>query len=92
MSQLTWRRYLNASRTIVETVKSASKNVETEAEAKARTGGNLRSPEELHQAIAVLAYQRAESRNFEPGHEMEDRLTAEGEVLVEKKGLKGFPA
>jgi hypothetical protein len=83
---------MSDSRTVVGNVKAVSKSVNTEAEAKARTGGNLRSPEELHQAIAVIAYQLAESRNFEPGHEMEDWLTAEGEVLVEKEGLKGFPA
>ena len=80
------------SRTVVENAKAVSKSVKTEAEAKARTGGNLRSPEELHQAIAVIAYQRAESRNFEPGHAMEDWLNAEGEVLAESEGLKGFPA
>jgi hypothetical protein len=83
---------MNASRTIVETVKSASRNVKTEAAAHASTGANLRSPDQLHQAIAVIAYQRAESRNFEPGHEMEDWLDAEGEVLAESESLKGFPA
>ena len=80
------------SRTVVENAKAVSKSVKTEVVAKARTGGNLTSPEELHQAIAVIAYQRAESRNFEPGHEMEDWLNAEGEVLAESEGLKGFPA
>ena len=38
----------------------------------ARTGGNLRSPEELHRAIAVVAYYMAEGRNFEPGHQTQD--------------------
>jgi hypothetical protein len=80
------------SRTVVENAKAVSKSVKTEAEVETRTGGNFGNPEELHQAIAVLAYQRAERRNFEPGHAMEDWLTAEGEVLVEKEGLKGFPA
>lgn len=68
------------------------KGMKTEAAVETRTGGKLTNPEELHQAIAVLAYQRAESRNFEPGHDMEDWLNAEGEVLAESEGLKGFPA
>ena len=46
----------------------------------------------MHQAIAVVAYHLAESRNFEPGHETEDWLNAEAEVLAEMEGLKGFPA
>jgi len=79
-------------RTVVGNVKGASKSVKTEAQAKTRTGGNFGSPEELHQAIAVLAYQLAERRNFEPGHEMEDWLNAESEVLAEREGLKGLPA
>lgn len=83
---------MNVSRTVVENVKAVSKSVKTEAVARARTGGDLRSPEELHQAIAVLAYQMAESRHFESGHELEDWLNAEGEVLAEREALKGFPA
>ena len=32
--------------------------------------------------IAELAYFKAESRGFEPGHELEDWLEAEGEYLL----------
>lgn len=32
--------------------------------------------------IAELAYLKAESRSFEPGHELEDWLEAEGEFLL----------
>mgnify|MGYP000004503678 CR=1 FL=1 len=32
--------------------------------------------------IAELAYLKAESRGFEPGHELEDWLEAEGEFLL----------
>jgi hypothetical protein len=32
--------------------------------------------------IAELAYFKAESRGFEPGHELEDWLEAEGEFLL----------
>jgi len=33
-----------------------------------------------HEQIAQAAYFRAERRGFEPGHELEDWLTAESEV------------
>jgi hypothetical protein len=46
----------------------------------------------LHQAILLAAYYLAESRNFEPGHELEDWLNAEAQVMAELEGLKGFPA
>jgi hypothetical protein len=32
--------------------------------------------------IAELAYLKAEKRGFEPGHELEDWLAAEGEYLL----------
>jgi hypothetical protein len=32
--------------------------------------------------IAELAYYKAESRGFEPGHELEDWLEVEGEFLL----------
>ena len=32
--------------------------------------------------ISELAYLKAESRGFEPGHELEDWLEAEGEFLL----------
>ena len=47
---------------------------------------------ELHQMIAVAAYYRAQARRFEPGHELDDWLNAESEILAEVKGLDGFPA
>jgi hypothetical protein len=83
---------MNDLQMIVEDVKAALKGAKTEKETRARSGPNLTSPEELHQAIAVIAYQLSGSRNFEPGHEMEDWLNAESEVLAEREGLKGLPA
>jgi len=38
------------------------------------------SDEERHQLISDAAYYRAEQRSFEPGHELEDWLTAEAEI------------
>jgi hypothetical protein len=81
---------MSETRTVVENAKGVLKGAKAEAAATARTTGP--APEELHQTIAILAYQYAERRNFEPGHEMEDWLNAESEVLAEKKSLKGFPA
>jgi len=39
------------------------------------------SAEELRQLIAEAAYYRAKQRGFEPGHELEDWVQAESEVL-----------
>jgi hypothetical protein len=73
-------------------METESKGARTRAVVKARTGGSADSPEELHQVIAVTAYHLAERRNFEPGHEMEDWLNAEAQVLAERESLKGLPA
>lgn len=39
-----------------------------------------KAPEDRQRLIAKAAYFRAERRNFEPGHELEDWLAAESEV------------
>ncbi|MEW8028745.1 MAG: DUF2934 domain-containing protein [Candidatus Thiodiazotropha sp.] len=36
------------------------------------------SPRERYEMIATMAYYRAEQRNFEPGHDVEDWLECEG--------------
>ena len=36
--------------------------------------------------IAVLAYYKAEARGYEPGHEMQDWLDAEAEIMEKTKG------
>jgi Protein of unknown function (DUF2934) len=38
--------------------------------------------------IAELAYFKAEARGYEPGHEMQDWLDAEAEVMSKTKGEK----
>ncbi len=38
------------------------------------------TPEQRQNLIAEAAYRRAEQRNFEAGHELEDWLAAEAEV------------
>ena len=39
------------------------------------------SPEELRKLISEAAYFRAKQRGFEPGHELEDWIQAEAEVM-----------
>ena len=38
--------------------------------------------------IAVSAYYKAESRGYEPGHEMQDWLDAEAEIMKKSRGEK----
>ncbi len=39
-------------------------------------------------SIAVLAYYKAEARGYEPGHEMQDWLDAESEIMKKTKEEK----
>ena len=77
---------------VVEKAKAISNVAKTEAASSTRAGDRLKSSEELHRVISDVAYYLAEGRNFEPGHEIEDWLNAEAEVLAEMEGMKGFPA
>ena len=45
-----------------------------------RVGAELMSPEMRRGIIAQAAYFRAQRRDFEPGHEVDDWLAAEAEV------------
>ena len=80
------------SATVVGKTKATSKRKPAGAAAVAPAGAGLRSSEGLHQVIAVAAYYFAERRNFEPGHETDDWLSAEAEVLAGMKGVTGSPA
>lgn len=44
--------------------------------------GNQYIAKNLNDLIAEVAYYKAEKRNFEPGHQEEDWLDAEKEVLA----------
>ena len=44
--------------------------------------GNTLNSVDLDARIAELAYLKAESRGFEPGHELEDWLEAEQELML----------
>lgn len=39
------------------------------------------SDEDIHSRIAVSAYYKAEARGYEPGHEVQDWLDAEAEIV-----------
>ncbi|MFA5922552.1 MAG: DUF2934 domain-containing protein [Methylococcaceae bacterium] len=45
--------------------------------------GNTLNLADRDARIAELAYYKAESRGFEPGHELEDWLEAEKELMLE---------
>jgi Protein of unknown function (DUF2934) len=49
------------------------------------------TPEARRQLIAENAYRRAERRGFDPGHEDEDWLAAEGEVDALLRAQQGAP-
>jgi Protein of unknown function (DUF2934) len=56
----------------------------------ARTESSARanvSPDELRKLISEAAYYRAKQRGFEPGHEVEDWVQAEAEVIGRLNGL-----
>lgn len=42
------------------------------------------APADRHRLIALAAYFRAEARGFVPGHELEDWLAAEREIVARK--------
>jgi len=48
------------------------------------------SPDELRKLVSEAAYYRAKQRGFTPGHEMEDWIQAEAEVL-RRIGADGTP-
>jgi len=74
---------MNDSLAVAGKTQDASKSTNTRPVTKAATGYARPSPEELHEVIAVAAYFLAERRNFESGHELEDWLSAEAQVLAE---------
>jgi hypothetical protein len=63
------------------TVKKVSKKKATTKKSVAKKTSGVRakiSPRERYEMIATMAFYRAEQRNFEPGHDVEDWLECEG--------------
>lgn len=61
-----------------------TRTTKTEASFSAHVGAHARaevSAEEVRKLIAEAAYYRAKKRGFTPGHEVEDWVQAEAEVL-----------
>lgn len=54
----------------------------------AGTARSEHSSEETRRRIAEAAYFRAKQRNFEPGHELEDWVEAESEVMGRINGTE----
>lgn len=52
------------------------------------TAASERSSEDTRRRIAEAAYFRAKQRNFEPGHELEDWVEAESEVMGRINGAE----
>jgi hypothetical protein len=64
----------------VELLKAVLKSIDPSAENAVR--GDADSDfEDVQTRIATLAYYKAEARGYEPGHELQDWLEAEAEVL-----------
>jgi hypothetical protein len=53
------------------------KTTKKKATAKRTKSTAVISPRERYEMIATMAYYRAEQRNFEPGHDVEDWLDCE---------------
>ena len=75
-----------------EPMRETSGSVRHWGESQARIGHAPEPHDELQQAIALSAYYAAERRNFQAGHELEDWLNAEAEVLAETESWNTFPA
>jgi hypothetical protein len=66
-----------------ETPKAAAKPAIFNSNARAEL-----SPDELRRLISEAAYYRAKKRGFAPGHELEDWIQAEAEVM-RRVGARG---
>jgi hypothetical protein len=64
---------------------TAKKKVSKKKTASAKKSSPLISPRERYEMIATMAFYRAEQRNFEPGHDVEDWL--ECERIIDEKML-----
>ena len=65
-----------AKKTVAKKKVSTKKVAKKKAPAKSAIKGVI-SPRERYEMIATMAYYRAEQRNFEPGHDVEDWLDCE---------------
>ena len=69
-----------SSRMVLHRGREAAEDLREEAEQLREEGEKRVSPQAREHMIAIAAYYRAQRRNFDPGHELEDWLEAEAEV------------
>ena len=69
-------------------LESASKELASKELAITGMDSSETEGEDKLSCIAVLAYYKAEARGYEPGHEMQDWLDAEAEIMEKTKGEK----
>lgn len=60
-------------------------SIKTHKEKSSVAVRHARNPPDYKARIAELAYYKAERRHFQPGHEMDDWLEAEQELLFQEK-------
>ncbi len=60
--------------------KVVTKKVAAKKTVQKRSAKSAISPRERYEMIATMAYYRAEQRNFEPGHDVEDWLDCESMI------------
>jgi len=60
-----------------------SKSVTMEKKVAPSLDGAAPMPKDRQERISLAAYYMAERRGFEPGHEIEDWLTAESQITTE---------
>jgi hypothetical protein len=61
----------------VTTKKVSTNKVTKKKVAATASKGTVISPRERYEMVATMAYYRAEQRNFEPGHDVQDWLDCE---------------
>jgi len=72
---------VESSRLVLHRGREMSDELEEETqEARAESATAAPTARQREQMIAVAAYYRAQERNFDPGHDLEDWLEAEAEV------------
>jgi hypothetical protein len=83
---------LESSRIVLHRGREAADN-RLVGQAVSEEEGSRQRPtaQQREQMIAVAAYHRAQRRNFDPGHELEDWLEAEAEVDAQLEAGELFP-
>jgi TfoX/Sxy family transcriptional regulator of competence genes len=79
---------VESSRLVLHRGREMSDELEEETEeARAESGRAAPTARQREQMIAVAAYYRAQKRNFDPGHDLEDWLEAEAEINAQLEML-----